>query len=131
MVRLWCRLEVREKFHLWSQLVLRCAVILRWKFFLFFDQQRMRDFVSSAWNSLRPGGFLLCHSTLTNENTRAWLEAIRARSGLQVTGIPPDEYVELSLLEPHKSFQNSVSILQKRNSSSTGAYEEPIYSTFA
>jgi hypothetical protein len=131
-VRLWCRLEVREEFHLWSQLVvLRFVVISRWKFFLFFDQHRMRDFVSSAWKSLRPGGFLLCHSTLTNENTRAWLEAIRARSDFQVTGIPPDEYVELSLLEPHKNFQNSVSILQKRNSSSTGAYEEPIYSTFA
>ena len=37
---------------------------------------RIREFVSSAWSSLRPaGGFLLCHSTLTNLNTREWLDS--------------------------------------------------------
>eukprot|EP00980_Cylindrotheca_fusiformis_P001729 scaffold397_cov111-Cylindrotheca_fusiformis.AAC.7 len=96
-----------------------------------FHNHRMRDFVSSAWRSLRPGGFLLCHTTLTNENTRTWLEAVRARSEVEKTGIPPDDYVELSLLEPHKSFQNSISILQKRKSTDAGAYKEPIFSTFA
>jgi len=92
---------------------------------------RMSEFATSAWKSIRPGGFLLCHSTITNENTRQWLEAIRARSGQEVTGIPPGEYIELSLLEPHKSFQNSVSIIQKRQLSDGQRYEEPIYSTFA
>jgi predicted O-methyltransferase YrrM len=87
---------------------------------------RMKDFVAGAWSSLRPGGFLLCHSTLTNKNTRDWLEAVRNRQGQDVTGLPVGEYVELSLLEPHKHYQNSISILQKRKD-----YEEPLYSTYA
>ena len=92
----------------------------------------MSDFASSAWKSICPGGFLLCHSTLTNENTRNWLEAVRARSSQDITGIPPDEYVELSLLEPHKGFQNSITVIQKRKSMETGTfYEEPLYSKFA
>lgn len=94
--------------------------------------QRMPDFCSSAWKSIRQGGFLLCHSTLTNENTRNWLEAVRAKSSQEVTGIPPDEYVELSLLEPHKHYQNSITLIQKRKTSETGTdYQEPLYSTFA
>jgi predicted O-methyltransferase YrrM len=92
---------------------------------------RIREYVSSAWASLRPGGFLLCHSTLTNQNTREWLEAARSRSSQDITGIPPDEYVEISLLEPHKHFQNSISVFQKRKSSSGEKYEEPIYSKYA
>jgi hypothetical protein len=88
---------------------------------------RMKDFVAGgAWCSLRPGGFLLCHSTLTNSNTRDWLEAVRNRQGEDVTGIPVGEYVEVSLLEPHKHYQNSISILQKRKD-----YQEPMYSTYA
>lgn len=93
---------------------------------------RMREFISSAWRCIRPGGFLLCHSTLTNENTRRWLESIRTRQPQDVTGIAPDQYVELSLLEPLKRYQNSVSILQKRKSMITGdSFDEPIYSTYA
>ena len=87
---------------------------------------RMKDFVQGAWASLRPGGFLLCHSTLTNERTREWLEAVRTRQAEEVTGLPPDEYVEVSFLEPHKLFQNSVSVLQKRKD-----YSEPLYSEYA
>jgi predicted O-methyltransferase YrrM len=92
---------------------------------------RIREFVSSAWSCLRPGGFLLCHSTLTNLNTREWLEAARARKGEDITGIPPDEYVEISLLEPQKRFQNSISIFQKRKASDGRVYEEPVYSKYA
>jgi predicted O-methyltransferase YrrM len=92
---------------------------------------RMSEFVSSAWESLRPGGFLLCHSTLTNLNTREWLEAARSRDSQEITGIPPDEYVEISLLEPHKRFQNSVSVFQKRKSSTGEKYREPLYSEYA
>jgi len=87
---------------------------------------RARDFVAGAWPSLRPGGFLLFHSTLTNERTRIWLEAVRARRGEDETGMPPGEYVEVSLLEPHKQFQNSISVLQKRK-----GYSEPLYSEYA
>ena len=117
---------------------------------------RMAFFVSQTWHCLRPGGYLLCHSSVTNTNTRSWLEAIRRQAKQQEphqplpqgitdkdennnessslssqTGIPlSDEYVELSLLEPHKSFQNSVTILQKRTSNGT-QYVEPIYSQYA
>ena len=92
---------------------------------------RMKDFIASSWSCIRPGGFLLCHSTLTNNNTREWLEAARARKGQDATGIPPDEYVELSLLEPHKRYQNSISIFQKRKGRDGEAYKEPIYSQYA
>jgi predicted O-methyltransferase YrrM len=87
---------------------------------------RMKDFVMAAWPSLRPGGYLLCHSTLTNQRTREWLESVRGRQGEDITGIPQGEYVELSLLEPHKHYQNSISIFQKRK-----GYTEPIYSEYA
>ena len=88
---------------------------------------RMADFLSSgAWASLRPGGFLLCHSTLTNRRTRNWLEAVRSRESENITGIPANECVELSLLEKHKRYQNSVSIFQKRKD-----YPEPIFSEYA
>jgi predicted O-methyltransferase YrrM len=92
---------------------------------------RMADFCSTAWKSLRPGGFLICHSTLTNRGTREWLEAVRARKDESMTGLPPDEYVELSLLEPHKRYQNAISILQKRKGADDTVYEEPIYSKYA
>ena len=91
---------------------------------------RMSEFISSAWDCISPGGFLLCHSTLTNENTRMWLETIRNRERKEITGIEPGEYTELSLLESHKRFQNSVSIIQKRSSNGEN-YEEPIYSQYA
>ena len=88
---------------------------------------RILEFVSSgAWDSIRPGGFLLCHSSLTNRNTRAWLEKVRSRASKEETGMDPNDYAELSLLEPHKRFQNAITILQKR-----GAYVEPVYSQCA
>ena len=87
---------------------------------------RMRDYVSKVWRFVRPGGFLVCHSTLTNVRTREWLEAVRQRRGDSETGLPADEYAELSLLEPHKRYQNSMTILQKRQ-----RFEEPIYSEYA
>lgn len=87
---------------------------------------RMKDFCATTWDSLRPGGFLLCHSTLTNQRTRDWLEAARSHRGVEATGIPAGDYVEVSLLEPHKHYQNSISIFQKRR-----GYTEPVYSEFA
>jgi len=91
---------------------------------------RMKDFVSSAWKSIRLGGYLVCHSTLTNSRTREWLEAIRKSEGQNVTGIPNGEFSEISLLEPTKHYQNSISVLQRRSSPS-GIYNEPIYSEYA
>jgi predicted O-methyltransferase YrrM len=93
---------------------------------------RMRDFARGAWNSIRPGGFLVCHSTLTNKGTRDWLEDVRARRHEALTGIPPDEVVEISLLEPNKLYQNSITLLQRRRSNQSGlTFSEPLYSMFA
>ena len=93
---------------------------------------RMREFAGGAWKSVRPGGFLVCHSTLTNQGTRNWLEDVRARKDESITGIPPGEFTELSLLEPQKRYQNSITILQRRRSEQSGTiYEEPIYSQYA
>ncbi len=91
---------------------------------------KMKEFASSAWKSIKPGGFLICHSTLTNQRTRTWLEKIRNREHEEETGIPPDEFVELSMLEPHKRYQNSVTILQRRKGSHEEV-QEPIYSEYA
>jgi len=94
---------------------------------------RMRDFAPGAWRSVRPGGFLVCHSTLTNQGTREWLEDVRTRKEETLTGIPPGEFTELSLLEPQKRYQNSVTILQRRRSGQNDRayFSEPIYSQYA
>ena len=60
---------------------------------------RMKEYASNIWKYIRPGGYLLCHSTLTNRGTREWLEGVRGNAGTAVTGIPSNEYVEMSLLE--------------------------------
>eukprot|EP00640_Fibrocapsa_japonica_P004157 CAMPEP_0113941874 /NCGR_PEP_ID=MMETSP1339-20121228/7713_1 /TAXON_ID=94617 /ORGANISM="Fibrocapsa japonica" /LENGTH=216 /DNA_ID=CAMNT_0000946155 /DNA_START=27 /DNA_END=677 /DNA_ORIENTATION=+ /assembly_acc=CAM_ASM_000762 len=91
---------------------------------------RMKDFAKGAWKSIRPGGFLCCHSTLTNLGTRKWLEAVRRRAGEEETGIPEGQFVEISFLEPHKVYQNSITILQRRKSSNS-EFIEPIYSEYA
>ncbi len=91
---------------------------------------RMKDFAKGAWKSIRPGGFLCCHSTLTNLGTRTWLEAVRQQAEEAETGIPQGEFVEISFLEPHKVYQNSITILQRRKSPNS-EFIEPIYSEYA
>jgi len=96
---------------------------------------RIREFVSKTWRTVRPGGFFIVHSSLTNLATRDWLEQVRTslrnpqREGQQNqdTGFPLNEFVEISFLEPHKHYQNSISILQRRGKD----YSEPIYSEYA
>lgn len=72
---------------------------------------KMKLYAGNVWKYVKPGGFLVCHSTLTNTHTREWLEGIRQGMGESVTGIPEGEYTELSLLEPHKRFQNSITVM--------------------
>jgi predicted O-methyltransferase YrrM len=91
---------------------------------------RMKDFAKGAWKAIRPGGFLVCHSTLTNIRTREWLEAVRRRANEEETGLPEGEFVEISLLEPQKVYQNSVTILQRRRGPG-GEFKEPLYSEYA
>lgn len=92
---------------------------------------RIKDFVVKAWPSIAPGGFLICHSTLTNLRTREWIEAARSKAGVEATGLEPDEYSEMSFLEPHKRCQNSISIFQKRKGQSGQYFSEPVYSEYA
>ena len=40
---------------------------------------RLDTFLSTWWPKLRPGGYLIVHSTLTNAVTRHWLEKMRSR----------------------------------------------------
>lgn len=69
------------------------------------------------WPRVAPGGFLLLHSTLTNSTVRRWIEGVDGRG-------PPSGAV-ISLHEPHKRFQNSCTLIQKRPEGWAG---EPIYS---
>ena len=85
---------------------------------------RVADFVRGLWPAIAPGGFVVCHSTLTNRATRQWLEAVRRGAGEAETGLPPSEVHHVSLLEPHKHFQNALTLLQKR----PAGFEEPLYS---
>lgn len=74
-------------------------------------------FLAELWPRVVPGGYVLLHSTLTNSAVREWLAEVQAaRWG------PPGAVV--SLLEPHKRFQNSVTLLQSRPE----GFSEPIYS---
>lgn len=84
-------------------------------------------FVEKVWPAIVPGGYLICHSTLTNQHTRVWLDAVRRREPRSVTGIDPDHVQHVSFLEPHKRFQNALTILQKR----PPGYAEPLYSECA
>ena len=90
------------------------------------------------------GGLLLLHSTLTNELTRNWLDPVRFPSAEEASSVAPPasapasapasmaeamargELVTVSLMEPHKMFQNSFSLFQKR----TGGYKENILTKF-
>ncbi len=97
---------------------------------------RLDDFLDAWWPRLTPGGYLLVHSTLTNAVTRRWTDGMRARvaphdapaaasraegEGAAQEAQPPPArdamgrgFATLSFLEPHKMYQNSVSIFQKR-----------------
>jgi len=74
-------------------------------------------FFGEVWPRVAPGGYVLLHSTLTNSAAREWLGSVHDASWGPPGGV-------LSLLEPHKRFQNSTTLLQKR----PAGYAEPVYS---
>lgn len=45
----------------------------------FGQGEKVGQFIDKVWSRIRPGGLVLCHSTLTNSLTRDWLEKMRAR----------------------------------------------------
>ena len=88
---------------------------------------RLAEFFELVWPRVRPGGLVLVHSSLTNQLTREWLEGMRGRQG--VGGGDADDgmaFETLSLREPHKLFQNSFSVFQKRGD----GYGEPILTKY-
>ena len=74
------------------------------------------------------------HSTVTNAATRQWLEKMRSRIGAPFApppcGATPDAFGtgfrELSFVEPHKRYQNSCSIFQKR----PDGFAEPLHTSY-
>jgi hypothetical protein len=88
-------------------------------------------YIEAWWPRVRPeGGMVMVHSTLTNALSRGWVERMRERCHGAEWGQPPYGHFEtLSLLEPHKMFQNSVTIFQKRGGP-YGRYDEPIHTKF-
>ena len=93
---------------------------------------RLDEFLSMWWPRLSgEGGLLIIHSTLTNQLTREWLEKMRAlqvEGGLHGKGAfgTYASFRELSFREPHKMFQNSFSIFQKRDP----GWAEPVYTRY-
>eukprot|EP00405_Crypthecodinium_cohnii_P022373 CAMPEP_0206480092 /NCGR_PEP_ID=MMETSP0324_2-20121206/37049_1 /ASSEMBLY_ACC=CAM_ASM_000836 /TAXON_ID=2866 /ORGANISM="Crypthecodinium cohnii, Strain Seligo" /LENGTH=359 /DNA_ID=CAMNT_0053956735 /DNA_START=21 /DNA_END=1097 /DNA_ORIENTATION=- len=63
----------------------------------------LEAFMEDMWPRIAPGGFVLMHSTLTNSTTRAWIQDLASRDSKWG---PPGAL--LSLMEPHKRFQNAV-----------------------
>eukprot|EP00698_Gefionella_okellyi_P011672 TRINITY_DN3094_c0_g1_i1.p1 TRINITY_DN3094_c0_g1~~TRINITY_DN3094_c0_g1_i1.p1 ORF type:complete len:363 (+),score=43.72 TRINITY_DN3094_c0_g1_i1:42-1091(+) len=91
---------------------------------------RIGPFVEAWWPRISAaGGMLAVHSTLTNSLTRSWLEQMRSRSRQSVPDPLYGVFETMSLLEPHKLFQNSVSVFKRRGDGLTD-YEEPIYSKY-
>jgi len=87
--------------------------------------ERMAAFFDQWWPRVSPtGGMVLVHSTLTNRQTREWLEGMKGHVVREEDG-KYGVYGLMSLLEPHKLFQNSFSMFQKREN-----YSEPIYSLY-
>jgi hypothetical protein len=99
---------------------------------------RLAPFLEGWWPRIRPGGLLLVHSTLTNAVTRAWLDGVRSRHGGNTEGgqtpsactaaarALEGELETMSFREPHKKWQNSISIFQKRSS----GWAEPILTAY-
>ena len=92
---------------------------------------RIEGFFEAWWPRVRSeGGMVMVHSTLTNTLSRGWVERMRERSRGPERGEPPyGPFDTMSLLEPHKMFQNSVTLFQKRGGP-FDRYDEPIHTKF-
>jgi hypothetical protein len=87
--------------------------------FIWFDCGMLDEFLEEYWGLLNPsGGFLLIHSTLTNPTKLGILKKFKETHGSQPLG----GFEMVSLLEPHKWRQNSLTMIRKL---SPGMYELP------
>jgi hypothetical protein len=107
------------------------------------------------WDLVDPnGGLVLVHSALTNAASRAWLKRMKHLAFLSTSNSPPDADVDvdvdaslddnnrssffqygpfeiLSLLEPHKMRQNSVTMIRRKGPCVQEPFEEPIFTQYA
>ena len=82
--------------------------------------ENLHAFLQEYWPQVNPnGGLVLVHSLLTNVEGIMILKELKLRQATQNFM----DYELVSILEPHKSWQNSVTILRR-----TTAYFDPIYS---
>jgi len=108
--------------------------------FLWIDlgaANRIETFLKNFWFRVKPGGYVAVHSTLTNSLSREWLEKMRmlARNGGKNADGTVSEYgvfETMSFLEPHKLFQNSFTIFQRRDAHpiDSSEYAEPVLTKF-
>jgi hypothetical protein len=69
-----------------------------------------QDFMDEYWPLVNPdGGLLLIHSTLTNFEGLAFLNSLKLKQAMG--GLA--DFESLSLLEPHKTRQNSFTMIRK------------------
>mmetsp|Transcript_16533 Transcript_16533/g.62884 ORF Transcript_16533/g.62884 Transcript_16533/m.62884 type:complete len:215 (-) Transcript_16533:334-978(-) len=88
---------------------------------------RIGGFFDRWWPRVVDGGYVLIHSSLTNRLTREWIDSRRfvGRTGDTHNGEVAQAQQVLSLLEPHKLFQNAFTCFQKRE-----GFREPIHTKF-
>lgn len=108
--------------------------------FLWIDlgaANRIETFLKNFWFRVKPSGYVAVHSTLTNSLSREWLEKMRmlARNGGKKADGTVSEYGVfeiMSFLEPHKLFQNSFTIFQRRDAHpiDSSEYAEPVLTKF-
>jgi hypothetical protein len=78
--------------------------------FIWFDCGMLDEFLGEYWDLLNPsGGFLLIHSTLTNPTKLAILNKFRETHASRESG----GFEMVSLLEPHKWRQNSLTLIRR------------------
>ena len=108
--------------------------------FLWIDlgaANRIETFLQNFWFRVKPGGYVAVHSTLTNSLSREWLEKMRAlaRNGGKNEDGTMGEYGVfeiMSFMEPHKLFQNSFTIFQRRDQHPIDSkeYKEPVLTKY-
>ena len=91
---------------------------------------RIEGFMEAWWPRVRAeGGMVIVHSTLTNALSRGWLERMRELARAPEPCTAYGRFETMSLLEPHKMFQNSITMFQKRGGA-FGRYDEPVHTKF-
>lgn len=96
---------------------------------------RLGALVRAWWPRVDPAGGLLCvHSSLTNAAGAAWLAGVRQQlaAGAGAGGAELGRFELLSLREPHKRYQNSVTLLRRLGGGPGGEPEhaEPLLSAW-